>query len=80
MHVLNLSLGVPSSMINTTEQWDYPNCWAPLEGFIIAGFQKTDDPNAKSLAFNLVQQWIKTTYAGFHNASDMFEKVRISLN
>lgn len=62
-------------MDNSTQQWDFPNCWAPLQAFAIHGLDNTGNPEAKKIAFNLAQAWIRTTYEGWRNATEMYEKV-----
>lgn len=71
---------VPTSLSNTTEQWDFPNGWAPLQAIVIQGLERTGHPMARYIAFNMAQKWIKTTYAGFQANDTMFEKVKENKN
>lgn len=66
--------GVPTSLINTTEQWDYPNCWPPLQAIVIQGLERSNHPVAKYIAFGLAQNWVRTMYTGFVTYGVMFEK------
>lgn len=68
-------IGVPSSKENTTQQWDYPNCWAPLQAFVIQGLERTRHPIARYIAFKMAQNWIHTMYSGFLEQGYMYEKV-----
>lgn len=63
-------------MDNSTQQWDFPNCWAPLQAFLIHGLAQSGNKNAEKVALNFAQMWIKTTYEGFRNSTEMYEKVR----
>ncbi|XP_004688881.1 PREDICTED: trehalase [Condylura cristata] len=35
--ILNYKRGVPSSLKNSGQQWDFPNAWAPLQDLVIRG-------------------------------------------
>ncbi|XP_065217876.1 trehalase-like isoform X2 [Planococcus citri] len=66
--------GVPTSKENTTQQWDYPNCWAPLQAIVIQGLERTKHPIARYVAFKMAQNWVKTLYTGFSLHGFMYEK------
>ncbi|XP_065217887.1 trehalase-like [Planococcus citri] len=66
--------GVPTTTDNTTQQWDFPNCWAPLQSFIIQGLEKSNNPTAERIAYNLARAWIKTAFEGFQKGNQMYEK------
>lgn len=70
--------GVPSSLYHTGEQWDYPNAWPPLQYFMIASLNKTGDPRAERLAFELSRKWVRGNYKAFVATNGMYEKVRFS--
>ncbi|XP_034248926.1 trehalase-like isoform X2 [Thrips palmi] len=72
--VLSYRGGTPSSLANTGEQWDFPNCWAPLQAFIVQGLDKTGQPDAQNLADELARRWLHANYIGFEQNSMMFEK------
>lgn len=42
--------GVPATLMQTGEQWDYPNAWAPLQHWLSEGLRTLDDKNATDLA------------------------------
>lgn len=69
--------GLPTSPIQSGEQWDYPNGWAPLQYFLVDALAKVDDEDAQNLAFQLADKWIRTNYKAFLQSSPhhMFEKV-----
>uniref|UniRef100_A0A8D8Y4L3 Trehalase n=1 Tax=Cacopsylla melanoneura TaxID=428564 RepID=A0A8D8Y4L3_9HEMI len=66
--------GTPSSMLNSSQQWDYPNAWAPLQAFIIQGLDYTQDKTAQLVAYRLADNWIRTNYYGYEKHQAMFEK------
>jgi len=42
--VFNFPAGIPTSLTNSLQQWDYPNGWAPLQYFVITGlFQLAEE-------------------------------------
>lgn len=68
-------IGIPTSMYSSSQQWDFPNAWPPLQAFIIQGLDKTQQQNAKQVAVRLAEVWLRTNYHGFTNNESMFEKV-----
>jgi len=71
--------GIPTSMWNTTEQWDFPNAWSPLQYFLIEGLQNINSSVARKFAFRLTQKWITTNYCAWNSTGGvdggiMFEK------
>lgn len=68
--------GVPSSIEQTGEQWDYPNAWPPLQHMMIVGLHNTGDEFAMRLAYEIAERWVRTNYQAFNESGHMFEKVR----
>jgi len=67
--------GVPTSMLETGQQWDFPNAWPPLQHMIVVGLEKTGQPQAQAVAFDLAQRWILNNYVAYKQSGDaMFEK------
>ncbi|XP_063292242.1 trehalase [Pelobates fuscus] len=69
--------GLPTTMKNTGQQWDFPNAWAPLQHMVIEGLEKTGSNKAKELAFSLAQKWIQTNYEVYQKYNAMFEKYNV---
>ncbi|XP_008486345.1 trehalase-like, partial [Diaphorina citri] len=69
----------PTSLFNSTQQWDYPNAWAPLQAFIIQGLDYTQDKLAKQVAYRLAEKWLFTNYMGYETSKAMFEKYDVEL-
>ena len=67
--------GIPSTTLKTGEQWDFPNCWPPLEHMLVQGLEKTGLPEAKNLAFRLAEKRIQSAYLNFLKKGNMYEKV-----
>jgi alpha,alpha-trehalase len=68
--------GIPTSMLQTGQQWDFPNGWAPLNHIVVEAFENSGNSQAQDLAFDLAQRWTGTNYQAYltHN-NTMFEKV-----
>lgn len=62
-------------MYSSSQQWDFPNAWPPLQAFIIQGLDKTGQKIAQHIAQKLADVWLRTNYKGFSEKSMMFEKV-----
>lgn len=70
----NFRGGIPTSLNQTGEQWDYPNAWPPLQELIILGFKKSGDPDAVYLSETLAKRWIDANIRGYNQNNEMFEK------
>lgn len=66
--------GIATSLIQTGQQWDYPNGWAPLQHMIIEGLHSTRSKAAKNLAEEMAVRWLRTNYATFLATGAMQEK------
>ncbi|XP_026288503.1 trehalase isoform X2 [Frankliniella occidentalis] len=66
--------GTPSSLANTGEQWDFPNCWAPIQALVIQGLDRTGQEDAMNLADELARRWLHANYLGYEQNTMMFEK------
>ncbi|KAM4828133.1 trehalase [Thomomys bottae] len=76
--ILTYQHGIPTSLLNTGQQWDFPNGWAPLQDLVIRGLAKAGSPKAQEVAFQLAQNWIRTNFAVYSQKSAMYEKYDIS--
>lgn len=70
-----LNTGIPTSTYTSSEQWDFPNAWPPLQAFIIQGLDRTEQKLAQQVAQNLADVWLRSNYVGYAEKSTMFEKV-----
>ncbi|MCJ8733448.1 hypothetical protein PDJAM_G00223570 [Pangasius djambal] len=70
--------GVPTSLSQSGQQWDMPNAWPPLQHMLIEGLSQLDSSDAKDLASDLAQQWIRTNWLAYVKYDAMFEKYDVS--
>ncbi|XP_032361857.1 trehalase [Etheostoma spectabile] len=70
--------GVPTSLGDSGQQWDYPNAWPPLQHMLIHGLSKLPSEDARELAFDLAQRWIKTNWLAYMKYEAMFEKYDVN--
>nr|XP_029716844.1 trehalase isoform X4 [Aedes albopictus] len=66
--------GVPNTMADTNEQWDFPNVWPPMQHMLIVGLDGLNSQEAKDLAFKWAQRWVRGNYLAFNETHAMFEK------
>ncbi|CAK5022317.1 unnamed protein product [Meloidogyne enterolobii] len=61
--------GIPSSMErNSSEQWDFPNGWAPQQHlFVVSLLNCKNNEKAKDIANKIVNGFLTTTFNGFFN-------------
>ncbi|XP_069894174.1 trehalase-like [Dipodomys merriami] len=72
--ILTYQHGIPTSLLNTGQQWDFPNGWAPLQDLVIRGLTKSVSPRTQDVAFQLAQHWIRTNFDVYSQKSAMYEK------
>ena len=70
--------GIPTSLDNSSQQWDFPNAWPPLQSIIVQGLRQTNYPPALDVAKELAFTWLQSNYLGFNQSMKMYEKVSIS--
>ncbi|CAG9863925.1 unnamed protein product [Phyllotreta striolata] len=66
--------GIPTSLLNSGQQWDLPNAWPPLQDLIVSGLAKTGAKKAVRLAENQAKRTIEAFMIGFEENKEMFEK------
>ena len=70
--------GIPTSLDKTSsQQWDYPNAWAPLQWFPVLAWYNSSDQELREAAQFIASNWLNSTYQGWvkYNKT-MFEKVK----
>ncbi|XP_030540312.1 probable trehalase isoform X2 [Rhodamnia argentea] len=66
--------GIATSLTNSSQQWDFPNGWAPLQHMIAEGLARSGSSEARSLAEDIFIRWIRTNYVGYKKTGTMHEK------
>ncbi|XP_057799475.1 probable trehalase [Salvia miltiorrhiza] len=66
--------GIATSLIESGQQWDFPNGWAPLQHMIAEGLVKSGSEKARQVAQDIAVKWIRTNYVGFKETGAMHEK------
>lgn len=67
--------GVPNTLYQTGEQWDFPNVWAPMQYILVEGLDNLGTPEAKELSQRWGQRWVKSNFEAYRETLAMFEKV-----
>ncbi|KAK3083029.1 hypothetical protein FSP39_012018, partial [Pinctada imbricata] len=75
--ILDFNGGVPASLINTGEQWDFPNGWPPIQHVFIQTLTRSSNPNARMTGLRLAQKWLWSNYQSWNRSRVIFEKVII---
>ncbi|KAK7883019.1 hypothetical protein WMY93_029193 [Mugilogobius chulae] len=70
--------GVPTSLKESGQQWDYPNAWPPLQHMLIEGLSKLPSEDAQQIAQDLAQKWIRTNWMAYTKYHAMFEKYDVN--
>ncbi|KAK8366365.1 hypothetical protein V6Z12_A02G115000 [Gossypium hirsutum] len=66
--------GIATSLTNSGQQWDFPNGWAPLQHMIVEGLSKSASMEARTVAKDIAERWIKTNYVAYKKTGAMHEK------
>ncbi|XP_013143015.1 PREDICTED: trehalase-like [Papilio polytes] len=54
--------------------WDYPNAWPPLVSITVNALRTLGTREAKQMAFDVAQKWVRACLKGFTDNKQMFEK------
>jgi len=66
--------GILSTTLDSGQQWDSPNTWAPHQSLIVQVLEELATPDSIELAETVAQRWIESTYLGFQTTKMMHEK------
>ena len=69
--------GIPTSLVASGNQWDYPYAWAPVQYFAILGFNNLDpdkDETIKSIMDDSVNGWMDAIDIFFSRTGSIIEK------
>ncbi|XP_055386870.1 trehalase isoform X2 [Condylostylus longicornis] len=66
--------GVPNTLLNTGEQWDFPNVWPPMQYILIIGLDNLGTPEAKRLAEKWTKRWVQSNFEAYKSSQHMYEK------
>lgn len=69
--------GVPNSLAQTGEQWDFPNVWPPMQHMLIVGLNNLENEKTNQMAFNWASKWVYSNFVAYKPNRHMFEKVDI---
>ncbi|XP_062894807.1 trehalase isoform X1 [Mobula hypostoma] len=77
-HLLEYRNGIPTSLVPSGEQWDYPNAWPPLQQIIIEGLAKSKSERGQRIAFQQAQKWIQSSWRLYKKHQAMYEKYDVN--
>jgi alpha,alpha-trehalase len=66
--------GFVTTLVNSSEQWDAPNGWAPLQWLAVRGLMHYGQDR---LAKEAITRWLHTNEALFHETGRMMEKYNV---
>ena len=67
--------GLVATTVETGEQWDAPNGWAPLQWLAIDGFRRYGE---RALAGTIAQRWVGKNLEVFRATGKLVEKYNVS--
>lgn len=66
--------GVPSTLLASGFQWDFPNAWSPYQNMIVFGLERSGDEEAQEVAKTLALRWVQSNLKAYDENKVMFEK------
>jgi len=66
--------GVLSTTLESGEQWDSPNAWAPHQSLVVELLLELATPQSVELAEIVATRWINSAYLTFQSTHMMHEK------
>ncbi|XP_017838591.1 trehalase isoform X2 [Drosophila busckii] len=66
--------GVPNTLLQSGEQWDFPNVWAPMQYILVEGLDNLGTPEAKEMSKRWGHRWVKSNFEAYRETLSMFEK------
>ncbi|KAK3883248.1 hypothetical protein Pcinc_012421 [Petrolisthes cinctipes] len=74
--------GIPTSCVNSGEQWDLPNGWAPLQYIVVMGLHKASKYSHRAgiLARSFARAWLLNVYYTYTNKTphELMEKYKVT--
>ncbi|KAL4302987.1 hypothetical protein GQ457_10G005980 [Hibiscus cannabinus] len=69
--------GIATSLTNSGQQWDFPNGWAPLQHMIVEGLSRSASVEARRVAKDIAERWLRTNYVAYKKTGAMHEKYNV---
>ncbi|XP_010529656.1 PREDICTED: trehalase [Tarenaya hassleriana] len=69
--------GIATSLINSGQQWDFPNGWAPLQHMIVEGLARSGVKEAAEMAEEMARRWIRSSYGVYKKTGTIHEKLKV---
>jgi alpha,alpha-trehalase len=66
--------GLATTLVNSGQQWDEPNGWAPLQWVAVVGLDNYHEPR---LAETIATRWTCVNIAGFKTSRTLVEKYNL---
>lgn len=70
--------GVPNTLLQSGEQWDYPNVWPPMQYLLVEGLKSLDTEAACKTSFEWASRWVRSNFIAYKQTRAMFEKVIVT--
>jgi alpha,alpha-trehalase len=67
--------GVVTTLIDTGQQWDWPNGWAPLQWITIKALNEYGETN---LAHEIAKRWVQLNIKVYKNTGKLMEKYNVA--
>ncbi|KAF9407482.1 hypothetical protein HW555_012511 [Spodoptera exigua] len=70
--------GVPISMVNSGEQWDFPNTSPPFISVLVNALESIGTEKAKELALQIAEKYVRASHVSFINYGNLCEKYDVN--
>ncbi|TYG43488.1 hypothetical protein ES288_D11G020800v1 [Gossypium darwinii] len=70
--------GIATSLTNSGHQCrDFPNGWAPIQHMIVEGLWRSASTEARKVARDIAERWIRANYVAYKKTGTMHEKYNV---
>jgi alpha,alpha-trehalase len=67
--------GLATTLVDSGQQWDAPNGWAPLQWIAVSGLNRY---GATRLAETIAERWVRENIAGYGRSGKLVEKYNVT--
>lgn len=71
--------GVPTTLTESGEDWDYPNAWPQMQWLLIICLRNLNTTATNELAQSWAVRWLQTNYIVYDSVRSMYDKVSLKI-
>ncbi|XP_064651308.1 trehalase-like [Lineus longissimus] len=72
--IMEYKTPAPTSLVNSGQQWDFPNLWPPTQHMLVEALASSNLKEARTMAFDLARKFLANAAVAWDKHRFMFEK------